>query len=175
MNTHYITLPFTTEDIKACKAGDLVYISGEIIGARDAAHKRLYNSYLENKPDFDVYNQVIYYVGPTPAFGNHQIGSAGPTTSARMDQFTPLLMDHGLKVTIGKGERSPEVIQSIIDNQGLYLVAIGGTGAVISQSISSYHEVLYPELGPESLKKIVAKDMMTFVAYDSYGNDIFQN
>lgn len=175
METHYINLPFTAADIIKCHAGDLIYLSGKIIGARDAAHKRLHASYQAGNPDFDINSQVIYYVGPTPAFGEYPIGSAGPTTSARMDTFTPLLMEHGLRITIGKGERSQEIRDNLEKYQGLYLVATGGVGALLSQCILDQQVLLYDDLGPESLKELTVKDFPVFVGYDCHGNDIFQN
>lgn len=171
MKKYNIELPFKQEDIKKVRAGDLLYLTGTVYTARDAAHKRLVEN-LENLP-IDIENQVIYYVGPTPKFGNLPIGSAGPTTSARMDRFTPQLMQHGLKATIGKGDRDISVLNSCIENQGLYLVTTGGVGALLSKCITKCEEIVYQDLGPESIKKLEIVDFPVYVGYDVYGNDIY--
>lgn len=173
MNTYYITLPFDREQIKSFKSGDLLYLSGYIYTARDAAHVRLHNSLLAGKCDLDLTDQVIYYVGPTPAFDDHVIGSAGPTTSTRMDRYTPDLMAAGLVATIGKGDRDPSIIEACKSNNGLYLVTTGGVGALLSNQIVEYQEIMYQDLGPESLKRLKLKDFPVFIAYDPEGNDIF--
>lgn len=173
MNTHHITLPFSNEDLKELRSGDLVYLSGYIYTARDAAHKRLHASLVAGKCDLPLNNEVIYYVGPTPAFDQYIIGSAGPTTSARMDRYTPDLMDAGLKATIGKGERDPQIIEACKRNRGLYLVATGGVGALLSNQIEQYQELMYEDLGPESIKKLKLNKFPVYVAYDIYGNDIY--
>ncbi len=174
MNIHNITLPFTKEQLETVRCGDLVYLSGYIYTARDAAHARLHKTLKEGKCDLDVAGQVIYYVGPTPAFEDFVVGSAGPTTSSRMDRFTPDLMDAGLVATIGKGDRSQQIIDSCVRNKGLYLVTTGGVGALLSSQIVEYEEVMYGDLGPESIKRLKLKDFPTYVAYDIYGDDIFQ-
>lgn len=173
MNTFHITLPFTMEERELVHSGDLIYLSGEIYTARDAAHARIYESLLAGNCDLSLANEVIYYVGPTPAFDQHIVGSAGPTTSARMDRYTPALMDAGLVATIGKGERDPEIITACVRNRGLYLVATGGVGALLSSQIEHYQEIMYEDLGPESVKKLKLKDFPVYVAYDIYGNDIY--
>ncbi len=173
MNTYHINLPFSEVDLKTLRAGDLIYLSGEIYTARDAAHKRLLDSLEAGKLDLDVKDQVIYYVGPTPAFGDLVIGSAGPTTASRMDRFTPSLMKQGLKATIGKGDRDQTVIKACQENNGLYLVTTGGVGALLSECITGYEEMMYLDLGPESIKKLTIKDFPVYVAYDCLGNDIF--
>ncbi len=171
MKKYNIELPFKQEDIKKVRAGDLLYLTGTVYTARDAAHKRLVEN-LENLP-IDIENQVIYYVGPTPKFGDLPIGSAGPTTSARMDRFTPLLMQHGLKATIGKGDRDISVLNACVENQGLYLVTTGGVGALLSKCITKCDEIVYQDLGPESIKKLEITDFPVYVGYDVYGNDIY--
>lgn len=174
MNTHYITLPFTQKQIASVTSGDLIYLSGYIYTARDAAHNRLHKSLLAGNCDLDIAGQVIYYVGPTPAFDDFIIGSAGPTTSARMDRYTPELMDAGLVATIGKGDRSQSVIDACVRNQGLYLVTTGGVGALLSNQITEYKEIMYQDLGPESIKRLKLDNFPVYVAYDTNGNDIFK-
>ncbi len=171
MKTHYIKLPFTNDNLEELKSGDLVYLSGTVYTARDAAHRRM----VENIDDLpiEIDNQVIYYVGPTPQFDDLVIGSAGPTTSARMDKFTPTLMNRGLKATIGKGDRSKEIIETCRDTKGLYLVTTGGVGALLSKCITSCEEIAYFDLGPESIKKLEVSNFPVYVAYDIHGNDIF--
>lgn len=174
MKTYNITLPLTEEDIEKLRSGDLVYLSGDIYTARDAAHKRIFESLQAGNCDLSLVDEVIYYVGPTPAFDNHIIGSAGPTTSARMDRYTPALMDAGLKATIGKGERDSEIISACVRNRGLYLVTTGGVGALLSSQIEQYKEIMYQDLGPESVKKLKLNEFPVYVAYDIYGNDIYK-
>lgn len=173
MKTYYINLPFTDEDLKILRSGDLVYLSGSILCARDAAHKKMFLELSNNTFDVNLKNEVIYYVGPTPQHSNLIIGSAGPTTSARMDKYTPKLNELGVVATIGKGDRSKEVIDSCIKNKSLYLVATGGAGALLSQKIISYETIRYHDLATESMKRMVVKDFPLYVAYDIYGNDIF--
>lgn len=174
MKTYHITLPFTDEERSVVRSGDLIYLSGYIYTARDAAHVRLHTSVKSGKPDLDLKNQVIYYVGPTPAFDEHIIGSCGPTTSSRMDCYTPDLMNVGLVATIGKGERADEIKEACIKSKGLYLVTTGGVGALLSSQITEYQEVLYEDLGAESIKRLKLDNFPVFVAYDTIGNDIFQ-
>ncbi len=172
MEKHYITLPFTDEEISRVNAGDLIYLTGLVYTARDAAHKRMMDNI--NDLPIELENQVIYYVGPTPTFGNHAIGSAGPTTSARMDRFTPTLMERGLKATIGKGDRSPIIKDACEKYNGLYLVTTGGVGALLSKCIKSCEEIAYLDLGPESIKKLELDNFPVYVAYDNKNNDIFE-
>lgn len=175
MNTFNITLPFTEQDISAVKSGDLIYLSGYIYTARDAAHNRLYKTLLAGDCDLDLKEQVIYYVGPTPAFDEFIVGSAGPTTAGRMDRYTPAMMDAGLRATIGKGDRDQSIIDACVRNKGLYLVATGGVGALLSNQIIEYQEIMYQDLGPESVKRLKLENFPVYVAYDIYGNDIFKN
>lgn len=172
MKTHKINLPFTKKELEIVKSGDMLYLSGIVYTARDAAHNRMAQN-MDNLP-IELEGQVIYYVGPTPTFGNNPIGSAGPTTSARMDGFTPNLMKNGLVATIGKGDRDPAIIKACQEYSGLYLVTTGGVGALLSQCITSCQEIAYHDLGPESIKKLILKDFPVYVAYDLYGNDIFE-
>lgn len=175
MKTYKINLPFTDEQLNDIRSGDLLYLSGDIFTARDAAHVRLYKSLQAGKCDLDLNGQIIYYVGPTPAFDDHIIGSSGPTTSSRLDKYTPALMEAGLVATIGKGNRDDSIIESCKINNGLYLVATGGVGALLSKNIIGYQEVMYEDLGPESIKRLTLKDFPVYVAYDTKGNDIFQH
>lgn len=169
-----INLPLKDEDIKNLTAGDTVLLSGYIITGRDAAHKRLYNSIkLNEKLPVNIKNQVIYYVGPTPAKPGNIVGSAGPTTSYRMDKYTPTLLDNGLVGMIGKGSRSEEVISSIIKNKGIYFAAIGGAAALISKSIKSEEVLCYEDLGPEAIRKYKVENFPCIVAIDSRGNNIY--
>lgn len=172
MNTYKITLPFTKEEVSKVKAGDMLYLSGVVYTARDAAHKRMLDN-LEELP-IELQDQVIYYVGPTPTFGENAIGSAGPTTSARMDRFTPALMERGLTATIGKGDRASEIKEACIKYNGLYLVTTGGVGALLSKCIKKCEEIAYFDLGPESIKKLELDEFPVYVAYDNEGNDIFE-
>lgn len=174
MQTYEITLPFTDNDLAQLKSGDMVYLSGDIYTARDAAHNRIHKSLLAGNCDLDIKGQVIYYVGPTPAFGDFVVGSAGPTTSVRMDRYTPDLMDAGLVATIGKGNRDQAVIDSCVRNRGVYFVTTGGVGALLSNQIVEYQEIMYKDLGPESVKRLKLDRFPVYVAYDIYGNDIFK-
>lgn len=167
--------PFSKEDIRDFKAGDSVLISGTIIAARDAAHKRIMETYQrgENIP-VDLANQVIYYLGPSPAKPGQVIGAAGPTTSGRMDKYTPLMLDLGISGMIGKGYRNAEVIDSIIKHKAIYMVAIGGAGALIQKSIKKYEVLAYPELGPEAIARLEVVDFPAIVAIDSNGVNFYE-
>ena len=176
MNTHKISVKdLNKETIKNLKAGDGVLLSGEIYTARDAAHKRMVEEFEDGKGfPFDITGKVIYYAGPCPAKPGEIIGSCGPTTSGRMDAYTPLLLDNGLKVMIGKGARSPEVIDAIKRNTCVYLGAIGGAGALIAQCIKSTEVIAYDDLGTEAIRKLYVEDFPCTVLVDSSGNDIYQ-
>ena len=149
-----ITLPLSDSEIKELKAGDSVLLSGKIYTLRDAGHKRLVESYTRGEPDFDVQNKAFYYCGPTPTLEGEIIGSCGPTTSIRMDAYAPLLLDHGLKIMIGKGQRTIPVIDSMIKNSAVYLCAIGGAGALAAKCITECEVIAFDELGCESVKKL---------------------
>ena len=169
-----IELPATKEEIKKLKCGDFVSISGEIYVARDAAHKRLMELIKEGRPlPINLENEAIYYMGPSPARPGRIIGSAGPTTSSRMDFAAPTLLDMGLLVMIGKGKRSPEVHEAIKRNGAIYFAAIGGCGALISKSIESSEIVCYEDLGAEAIRRLTVKDFPVVVAIDSKGRDIY--
>ncbi|CBG39370.1 Fe-S-containing hydro-lyase [Helicobacter mustelae] len=175
MATIKIQAPFDKEVIKTLKAGDNVLISGSILAARDAAHKVLTEALDRGeKLPIDLKNQVIYYLGPSPAKPGEPIGSAGPTTSGRMDKYTPAMIDQGISGMIGKGYRSQEVIDAIIANQVVYMVAVGGAAALISQRIKKYEVLAYPELGPEAVAKLTVEDFPAIVAIDCLGNNFYE-
>lgn len=171
----HITTPIQPEEIVKLKAGDMVYLSGIIYTARDAAHKRMYEA-LERKENLPIslQNQVIYYMGPSPAREGRPIGSAGPTTSGRMDKYTPKLLDLGLKVMIGKGKRSTEVMESIVQNQAVYLAAIGGAGALLAGCIKEAEVVAYDDLGTEAIRKLKVENFPAIVVADSEGNCLYK-
>jgi fumarate hydratase subunit beta len=169
-----ITTPLTEDKVKDLKAGDTVLISGFVYSARDAAHKKLVELIDNGKGiPIDIKDAIIYYVGPTPAKPGNIIGSAGPTTSYRMDDYSPKLLELGLKGMIGKGERSSEVIQSMVKNKAVYFAAIGGAGALIGKSIKASELVAYEELGAEAIRKLEVKDMPVVVVIDSEGNNLY--
>jgi len=164
-------LPFTDKQIKSLKIGEQVLLSGIIYTSRDQAHKRLVEDL--GKGIEMLKNNVIYYCGPTPAPKGKVIGSCGPTTSSRMDDFSPSLISRGLKVTIGKGRRNEKVIKAIKQYRGVYFVTYAGCGALLSKFIQEAKPVLYPELGPEAVFKLKVKDFPVIVAIDFLGNDIY--
>jgi fumarate hydratase subunit beta len=170
-----ITTPLKEEETVKLKVGDKVLISGTIYTARDAAHKRLINLLDEGKElPFDVENQIIYYVGPSPSKPGKVIGSAGPTTSYRMDAFAPQLLDIGLKGMIGKGKRSEEVVEAIKRNKGVYFGAIGGAAALIAKSIVKSQIIAYEDLGAEAIRKLEVKDFPAVVIIDTEGNNLYE-
>ncbi|MDY0074832.1 MAG: Fe-S-containing hydro-lyase [Acholeplasmataceae bacterium] len=165
--------PITQQDIKNMKAGEIVYISGTIYTGRDAAHKRMVEALNEGKPlPFDVHGQVIYYVGPTPAKPGRPIGSCGPTSSYRMDKYSPFLMKEGLKVMIGKGDRSDEFIQTMIKEKAVYLQAVGGAGALLSRKVKTSEVIGYHDLGAEAIYRLEVEDFPAIVTYDIYGGNL---
>lgn len=170
-----ITLPITDEDIKNLKAGDSVLLTGSIITGRDAAHKRLYEL-IQNgeKLPVDIKGELIYYVGPAPAKPGYAVGPAGPTSSYRMDKYAPSLLDLGLKGMIGKGARNKEVVDAIVRNKGVYLVAIGGAAALIAKSIKSEEILCYEDLGTEAVRRYEVEDFPCIVAIDSSGNNVYE-
>ncbi len=170
-----IDTPLTDDAVRSLKAGDEVAISGVIYTARDAAHKRLCELIEQNKKlPVSLEGQVIYFVGPTPARPGKIIGSAGPTTSSRMDKFSPMLLDAGLKGMIGKGYRGEAVRESLKKNCAVHFAALGGAGALLSQYIISAEVVAYEDLGTEAIRKLELKDFPAIVAYDSFGNTVFK-
>lgn len=171
----HITLPINDEEIENLKAGDYVYITGTIYTARDAAHKRMYETLKNNeKLPIEIKNSIIYYMGPSPARDGKVIGSAGPTTSTRMDKYAPDLLDLGLKGMIGKGKRKEEVKKAIIRNKGIYFAAVGGAGALLSQRIKKSEIVAYDDLGTEAIRKLQVEEFPVIVAIDCNGNDIYE-
>ncbi len=171
---HIIETPFTKEKMKELRAGDYVYISGIIYTARDAAHKRLYDAYNRGEVlPLELSDNIIYYLGPSPAREGQVIGSAGPTTSSRMDKYTPLLLENGLIGMIGKGKRSPEVIDSIIKNEAVYFAAVGGAGALLSQCIKDAEVIAYDDLGTEAIRKLKVEILPVIVVVDHKGNNLY--
>lgn len=167
--------PLTQEKISRLKAGDSVLLSGVIYSARDAAHKRLIDLLDDGRElPLDIKDQTIYYVGPSPAKPGMVIGSAGPTTSYRMDAYAPRLLDLGLKGMIGKGARNDEVIDAIIRNKAVYFGAIGGAAALIGKSIVKSEIIAYEDLGAEAIRKMEVKDMPLVVIIDSKGNNLYK-
>ena len=169
-----ITTPITKDKVKDLKAGDSVLITGVIYTARDAAHERMTKNYKEGIPfPIDLTDNVIYYAGPCPAKPGEVIGSCGPTTSGRMDAYTPMLLDNGLGAMIGKGARSSEVVEAMKRNCVVYLGAIGGAGALIAESIKSAEVVAYDDLGTEAIRKLYVEDFPAVVLIDCEGNNLY--
>ena len=170
-----ITLPLTDEILKDLKAGDNVLFTGVIYVARDAAHKRMVEALDQGKPlPFDIRGQTIYFMGPTPAKPGQPIGAAGPTTSGRMDIYSPRLIAEGLKGMIGKGMRSQAVKDAMKKHKAIYLAAIGGAGALISKSIKKAEVIAYEELGAEAIRRLEVEDLPVTVINDIYGGDLYQ-
>lgn len=171
-----LTTPFTDEMIKSLKAGDMVYISGVIYTSRDAAHKRMCE-YLEKGEamPFDFEGAAIYYAGPCPPKPGKPIGSVGPTTSGRMDAYSPKLIEQGLKVMIGKGLRNNEVVDAIVKHTGVYFAAIGGAAALMGKSVESAEVIAYDDLGTEAVRRLVVKNLPVIVAIDSQGNNMYES
>lgn len=171
----YIQVPMSTEDAKKLRAGDYVYITGTIYTARDAAHKRMYEALEKGESlPLEMMNNVIYYMGPSPAREGRPIGSAGPTTASRMDKYAPALLDLGLIGMIGKGRRSKEVKEAIVRNGAVYFAAVGGAGALLSKSIQSSEVIAYDDLGTEAVRRLEVKDFPVIVVIDSEGKDLYE-
>ncbi|MEF9919828.1 MAG: Fe-S-containing hydro-lyase [Erysipelotrichaceae bacterium] len=172
--THLDT-PITKDKLSDLKAGEIITISGVIYTARDAAHKKMSELLKEHKPlPFDIKDAVIYYVGPTPARSHQVIGSAGPTTSSRMDAYAPSLYDLGMSVSIGKGYRTKKVVDSIKKNRAAYMVAIGGAGAYLSKCIVESKVIAFDELGAEAIRRLVVKDFPVTLCIDSQGGNLYE-
>ena len=171
----YIETPLTEEKVKDLQAGDYVYISGVIYTARDAAHKRMTEG-LEKGEDlpFEIENQIIYYLGPTPNREGQVIGSAGPTTSSRMDKYAPVLLERGLKGMIGKGKRNDSVINSMKKNTAVYFAAVGGAGALLSKCIKKSEVIAYDDLGTEAIRRLEVENLPVITVIDCQGNDLYQ-
>ena len=174
MSEYYLNTQNINEWVTTLKVGDRVYLSGIVYTARDAAHKRIVQMLDSGKTlPFDINNSVVYYAGPTPAKGNLAIGSIGPTTSSRMDCFSPLMLSLGQKAMIGKGNRSQEVVDGMVKNGAVYFAAVGGAGALYSGCIESCRVIGFDDLGCESVKELVVKDFPLLVAIDSQGNSLY--
>ena len=170
-----IHAPIKKQEIFGLKSGDNVFITGTIYTARDAAHKRMYEALLAGeKLPIDICNNLIYYMGPSPAREGRPIGSAGPTTASRMDKYTPALLELGLGGMIAKGKRSQAVIDSIIKNKSIYFAAIGGAGALLSKAIKSSQVVAYDDLGTEAIYKLEVENFPVIVVIDSKGNNLYE-
>jgi fumarate hydratase subunit beta len=170
-----INTPLTPEVINNLMAGDRVFLNGIIYTGRDAAHKRLAELIEKGEElPMDIKNQTIYYVGPCPAKPGQVIGSAGPTTSGRMDSYAPLLMEHGLKGMIGKGIRNQQVVDSIIKYNAVYFAAIGGAGALLSEAIKEAEVIAFPDLGAEAIYKLRVENFPVIVIIDNKGNDLYK-
>ena len=175
MSLIQINLDDIRNRIPELKAGDMVELSGICYTARDAAHKKLFSLLDEGRDlPIDIIDACIYFAGPTPAPENLPIGSCGPTTSGRMDPYSPRLLDLGLAAMIGKGERNEAVRQAVISNSAVYFCAVGGAGALCAKHITSYEEIAFPELGCESIKRLTLDRFPVFVGIDSLGNTIFK-
>jgi fumarate hydratase subunit beta len=171
----HITAPITSEVARTLHSGDYVYITGTIYTARDAAHKRMAEALASGEAlPIDVKNNIIYYMGPSPAREGRPIGSAGPTTASRMDKYAPDLLDLGLTGMIGKGKRSAAVIDAIKRNGAVYFAAVGGAGAILSQRIKSSEVIAYDDLGTEAIRKLEVEDFPVIVVIDSDGNNLYE-
>lgn len=194
-DSKHITVPFQEEQIENLKAGDYVYLTGTIYSARDAAHKRMYDTLTEHvdsnaafeavnlaaakqiaagKLPIDLKNNILYYLGPTPAKEGQVIGSAGPTTSSRMDKYTPLLLNMGLKGMIGKGKRNQQVIDAIVRNRAVYFAAVGGAGALLSKCIKKSEVIAYNDLGTEAIRRMEVENLPVIVVIDSEGRNLYE-
>ena len=171
----YIKVPLMDGDAKELRAGDYVYLTGFIYTARDAAHKRMYEALHKGEVlPIDMQNNVIYYMGPSPAREGRTIGSAGPTTSSRMDKYAPALLDLGLKGMIGKGKRSMDVKHAIVRNGAVYFAAVGGAGALLSKSIVESEVIAYDDLGTEAIRKLTVENFPVIVVIDAEGNNLYE-
>lgn len=171
----HITVPVVKEEIQDLRAGDYVYLTGVIYTARDAAHKRMDEALSKGKElPLDIKNQMIYYMGPSPAREGRPIGSAGPTTASRMDKYAPRLLDLGLGGMIGKGKRSQAVRDAIVRNKAVYFAAVGGAGALLSKCIKKADVIAYDDLGTEAIRRLEIEDLPAIVVIDSEGNNLYE-
>mgnify|MGYP000769666283 FL=1 len=171
----HITAPINKETARSLHAGDYVYITGTMYTARDAAHKRMYEILQKGgELPVDWKDQVIYYMGPSPAREGRPIGSAGPTTASRMDKYAPQLLDLGLGAMVGKGKRNQAVIDAIVRNGSVYFAAVGGAGALLSKCITSAEVVAYDDLGTEAIRKLTVENFPAIVVIDSEGNNLYE-
>ena len=174
MDKKIVKVPLSKEDAKSLKTGDYVYLTGTIYSALDAAHKRMSEALANGeKLPLDVEGNVIYYMGPSPAREGRPIGSAGPTTSGRMDPYAPQLLDLGLRGMIGKGKRTNEVRDAVVRNGAVYFAAVGGAGALLSHCIKSSEVIAYDDLGPEAIRKLEVEELPAVVVMDSTGDDLY--
>lgn len=174
MRTWHLRTPLREEDVLALQAGDWVYLSGVVYGARDAAHQRMVEALRRGEPlPIPLEGQVLYYVGPAPAKEGWAVGPAGPTTSGRMDPFTVPLLERGLKATVGKGTRSPEVKQALVRCRAVYLATVGGAAAVLARHIVRAAPVAYPDLGTEAIWELEFSQFPAVVANDAHGGDLY--
>lgn len=175
MKIQKVETPFTIEKARSLHAGDTVYLTGTVYTARDQAHKRMAAELARGKElPFDLRNAIIYYCGPTPARPGRVIGSCGPTTSSRMDAFTPALLAAGLRGMIGKGERGPDVIRALREHTGVYFAAVGGAGALLARHVTAARVIAYEDLGAEAIRELVVKDFPLIVAIDATGKDLYK-
>ena len=171
----YVNVPLADEAAGSLRAGDYVYLTGIIYTARDAAHKRMQEALDRGEQlPVDMRNNVIYYMGPSPARSGRPIGSAGPTTASRMDKYAPALLDLGLKGMIGKGKRSQGVKDAVVRNGAVYFAAVGGAGALLSRSIISSQVIAYEDLGTEAIRRLEVRDFPVIVVMDAQGNDLYE-
>ena len=173
MSVIKLSLPLTKEAMKGLNVGDMVRLDGDMLVFRDAGHKRLYQSILDGNQAFDFVGETIYFMGPCPARNGEVLGSAGPTTSCRMDKYTPYMLDHGLAAQIGKGKRDDASIKAFKRNGCVYFAAIGGAGAIYSKCIQKAEVLYFDDLGTEAVRRITIKDFPVVVAIDSKGNSIY--
>lgn len=171
----HINVPLDDSMAASLEAGDYVYLTGIIYTARDAAHKRMYEAMEKGEQlPLEMQNNVIYYMGPSPARTGRPIGSAGPTTASRMDKYAPALLDLGLKGMIGKGKRTQAVKEAVMRNGAVYFAAVGGAGALLSRSIISSQVIAYDDLGTEAIRRLEVKDFPVIVVMDARGNDLYE-
>lgn len=172
---YHIKAPISRKDAISLRAGDMVYLTGTIYTARDAAHKRMQEAIDQRAPlPFDLKGNIIYYMGPSPERPGQPIGSAGPTTSSRMDKYTPALLELGMGAMIGKGKRSKEVIEAIVRHKAVYFAAIGGAGAILSKRIKESEVIAYDDLGTEAVRRLRVEEFPVVVVIDSEGNNLYE-
>jgi len=176
MKVKRIALPISDKAIRSLKCGDSILLTGSMLTARDASHKRITEALSTGTAlPFKLAGQTVYYTGPTPARPGRIVGSAGPTTSSRMDKYTPVLLEHGLRCMIGKGKRSAAVKKKMLKSRAIYMAAVGGAGALLSRSIKKIEPVAYPELGAEAVYRLEVEDFPAVVINDIYGGDLYES